>query len=348
MARNETKHMESVIAVSEELNFTRAAEKTNMSQPMITRNVAEVEAKLGFLLFERDHKRVVMNDACRAYVEKARIALLYGERAFEAARAVKQNAENTLYVGRSPYTDPFLTSVLLSLHLPLYPVLKVELSSQYSCDLAHELLAGVLDLAIATEPPESPLLTKVKVAEAPFYIAMSEEDKLAEQPFLTLDAMAERRWILFDRRLHPPVYDSILQVAEERKIAPAGIQHITSPEEAYPFVVDGSSVAFVVKAGALRIAYDGVTVRPLVEHEFSLKTYLTSRADNESKTLSELVRAFMRKISVFTKAYQPPLLMPHDLLPVPSKPVSGRRRFVRNQIFGKPGYFELAGVPGQK
>ncbi len=52
-----------------------------------------------------------------------------------------------------------------------------------------------------------------------------------------------------------------------------------------------------MKAGALIMARNGITVRPLAEEALSLKTYLASRADNQSKVASELVRAFMRKVS---------------------------------------------------
>jgi DNA-binding transcriptional LysR family regulator len=294
MARNESKYMESVVALSEELNFTRAAQKIHISQPMLTRNIAELEASLGFQLFERDRRTVKLNNAGRAYIEPARLALLYGERAYQAARAAMQDADVVLHVGRSPYTDPFLISTLLSVNLPRFPRLRIELSSQFSCDLVHELIAGGLDLTFATEPPESPLLTMVKVGESPFYIAMSEEDELARHRSVTLKAMADRCWILFERRLHPPVYDAVMQAAEEKKVTPAKVQHVTTPEEAFPFVADGSCLAFLVKAGALRIARDGVTVRPLAEDTLVLKTYLVSRADNQSKVVSELVRAFMQ------------------------------------------------------
>jgi DNA-binding transcriptional LysR family regulator len=297
MALNNTKHMECVIAVSEELSFTHAAIKLGMTQPMVTRYVAEVEANLGVPLFERNHRTVKLNDAGRAYVEKARQSLLYGEMAFQAAREAGQNAGTVLHVGKSPYTDPALTSTLLSVQLPSHPHLRIELTSQYSCDLAHELLAGAIDLAIATELPASRLLTTVKIAESPFYIAMSKQDELAGRPFLTLDTMAGRCWVIFERRLHPPLYDSVMKLAGERKIAPAKIHHITAPEEAFPYVADGSSLAFLVKAGALMMARNGITVRPLAEEVLSLKTYLASRADNRSKLASELVRAFMRKVS---------------------------------------------------
>jgi DNA-binding transcriptional LysR family regulator len=310
MARNETKYTESAIALSEELSFTRAAQRVHISQPLLTRNIAELEATLGFPLFQRNRRTVSMNDAGRAYVEQARLALLYGERAFQAARAVMQDAEVVLNIGKSPYTDPFLTSTLLSIQLPLYPKLRIELSSQYSCDLVRDVLVGSLDLAIATEPPDSPLLATFKVAESPFYIAMSRQDKLAARPSVTLDELANRCWVLFERRLHPPLYDTVMQLAEERKIVPAKIQHITAPEEAFHFVADGSCLAFLVKAGALLMARNGITVRPLTEDVLSLKTYLASRADNKSKVASELVRAFVRKLSNLVRGKQLSLPMP--------------------------------------
>jgi DNA-binding transcriptional LysR family regulator len=161
----------------------------------------------------------------------------------------------------------------------------------------YDLLAGALDLAIVTEPPESPMLTTIQIGEAPFYIAMSKREDLADHPAISLNMLANRRWFLFERRLHPPLYDSILHLAQERGIRPSKIQHFTVPEEVFPFVAEGLGAAFLVKAGALRMARNGVTVRPLAEHELQLKTYLAARADNESRVASELVRAFMRKMS---------------------------------------------------
>ena len=299
MARNHTKYMESVVALAEELNFIRAAQILGISQPMLTRNIAELEASIGAPLFERDRRTVRLTAAGHAYVEKAKLALMYGERAFQAARAVGQNAETVLHVGKSPYTDPALTSALLSIKLPTRPHLRIELTSQYSVDLAHDLLAGSVDLAIAMEPPMSRQLTAVKIGEDPFYIGMSKQDELAGMPSLTLDALANRCWVIFERRLHPPLYDTIMKVTEERNITPSKIHHVTAPEEAFPYVADGSSLAFLVKAGALVMARNGVTVRPLIEKALVLKTYLASRSDNKSKIASELVRAFMTRIAAW-------------------------------------------------
>jgi DNA-binding transcriptional LysR family regulator len=238
----------------------------------------------------------VLSDAGRAYVQQARLSLLYGERAVQSARAVMQGADETFHVGCTPYADPFLVSTLLSVQLPLFPRLKIDLASKFSIDIVHDLLAGVVDLAIAHEPPESQLLTCVQVAEQPFYIAMAKRDGLASSPSVSLDQMNGRPWILFERQLHPPVYDAIIHIATERGVRPRSIQHVIAPEEAFPFVADGSAIAFVVKAGALLIARNGVTVRPLNESSLRLKTCLVCRADDDSKIASEFVRAYMRKM----------------------------------------------------
>ena len=89
-----------------------------------------------------------------------------------------------------------------------------------------------------------------------------------------------------------------------RGIYPRSVQHVTAPEEAFPSVAEGSCLAFLVKAGALRVARNGVTVRPLLEDALLLKTFMVSRADNRSKVASELVRTFMRKLSPVTKDRQ--------------------------------------------
>ena len=199
-------------------------------------------------------------------------------------------------MGRTPYADPFLVSTLLSIQLPLFPRLKIDLASKFSINLVDDLLAGVLDLAIANEPPESPLLTCVRVAEQPFYIAMSKSDELASYPAVSLNQMGGRSWILFDRPMHPPVYDAIIHETTQRGIRPLNIQHVTAPEEAFPFVADGSAIALVVKSGALLMARNGVTVRPLNESSLKLKTCLVCRANDDSKIASEFVRAYMRKM----------------------------------------------------
>ncbi len=301
MALPEMRLLETASVLAEELHFSRAAARLNIEQSTVSKRIDELEAQLGYQLFERSPQIVELTEAGRKFIEEARVALLHVERAVQNGRAAKDDADAVLHIGRSPYTDPFLITTLLSVKLPLFPQLKIELSQQFSPDLVREVLAGSLDLAIVAEPPQPRHLTMTKVAESPFYIAMLEHDKLAYERSVTLDALANRTWVLFERRMHPPVYDAVMRLAEQRGIVPANVHHIVVPEDAFPLVADSGAVAFVVKSGAIRVARDGITVRPLAEDALKLKTYLVCRAEEKSRVASELVRAFMRKLSAFTE-----------------------------------------------
>ena len=140
MTQNETKFMDSAMALAETLHFTKAAKRLRISQPQLTKNIQELEDVLGFRLFDRDRKTVALNDAGRAYIEKAKLSIMYAERAFQAARDAMRGADTVLHIGRSPYTDPFLVTTLQSVQLPLYSRLKLEVSSQFSFQLVDEIL----------------------------------------------------------------------------------------------------------------------------------------------------------------------------------------------------------------
>ncbi|KAA6459122.1 LysR family transcriptional regulator [Acidobacteria bacterium AB60] len=310
MVRNELKHTQAAIAVAEELNFSRAARRLRLSQPAVTKYVAELEESLGVLLFVRDHHSVSLTEAGRAYVEEARIAVLHAERAIHASRAAGKDAELMLNVGRSPYADPFFTSILLTMRLPLFPRLKLNLSSGFSCDLAREVLAGELDLALAIEPPLSDQFTSLKIDESPLYLVMSREDELAAHPSVKLCQLDQKRWMLFQRQSHPPLYDLIQKQAQQARIFPSALQHFLIPEETVPLLNSPGAVTIVGKSGAVRIARHGLTMRPLEEIGLQATTHLICRSDNDSRALGELVRCFVRRLNHYVNDEQMSLPLP--------------------------------------
>lgn len=94
MVRNETRFMESAVVLAEELHFSHAARKIGISQPMLTKNIQDLETILGGCLFIRDKRNVALSDAGRACIEHARLSLLYSERAVQAARSAMQGTDD--------------------------------------------------------------------------------------------------------------------------------------------------------------------------------------------------------------------------------------------------------------
>lgn len=304
MALPEIRLLQAAIALAEELNFTRAAEHLRLTQPALSKQIFELEGQLGFRLFERNHQSVQLTDAGRAFVKEAREAMLHTERAMTSAKAAFHGAEEILNIGKSAYVDPFLVTAMLSVHLPLFPSMRIKLSSNYSPELVRELIAGTLDLALITGVPDTPKLTSLKVAESPFYIALSRVDELAGRPQLTLDDLHNRNWILFARYASPYLYDAIQSIASARGIRAEDIHHVMAAEEAAELILEHKGLAFLTRAGAWRIARDGITMRPLAEDSLRLITNLAARADSKSRLVNEFVRAVARKIAGTREAIQ--------------------------------------------
>ena len=135
--------LRTIIALAEELNFHRAGRRVGLSQPGVTRVLAKVERHVGACLFERSHSKrnsVVINDAGRSYVERAKLALAHEEGAALAARETMHGIDRQLVVGRSPHVDRRLVEILHSIELPLYPNLRVDLKAVAWID--YTLLSG--------------------------------------------------------------------------------------------------------------------------------------------------------------------------------------------------------------
>jgi DNA-binding transcriptional LysR family regulator len=296
MALPEIRLLQAAIALAEYLNFSRAAERLHLTQPALSKQIVELEAQLGFRLFERNHQNVDLTDAGRAFVEEAREAVLHTERAVISAKAVFNGADEILNVGKSAYTDPYLVSTLLSVRLPLFPGMRVKLWSNYSNELARQVIAGTLDLALITGVPDTPKLTALKVADNPFYISMSLDDELVMKRELRMEDLHNRNWIVLARHANAHLYDTIQLVASDKGIRPSDVFQVMTPEEVPELIREHQGLAFLPRTGAWRISCDGITMRPLIEERLRLVTNLATRSDSKSRLVNEFVRATARKL----------------------------------------------------
>jgi DNA-binding transcriptional LysR family regulator len=128
----DVRHLYSVVVLAEELNFTRAAHRLRISQPAFSRQITALEKQYGFQLVVRDRKRgTQLTEAGRMFVEEARSALLHADRAIHLARAAHHGYDNVLLVGHPTHADHSRISTLLTIRLPLFPKLKVRLTTDF-------------------------------------------------------------------------------------------------------------------------------------------------------------------------------------------------------------------------
>jgi LysR family transcriptional regulator, benzoate and cis,cis-muconate-responsive activator of ben and cat genes len=292
----DVRHLHAVILLAEELSFTRTAQRLRISQPALSKQIAEIEIQHQFLLFTRNKKRIVaLTDAGRVFVEEARSALLHMERAFHLARAAHDGGENILMIGHSPYADPAWVSALLAIRLPLYPKLRIRLISQFSSELVRSLMAGELNLALVTAPSENSQITAVPFAVAPLYAVLPQTHAAAQKETIMLQDLANDEWILLARRVHSAVHGAILDAARRAGIAPKHSHESLTAQEAVHLVAEHVGVAILIKPAALGLCADNVVVKPLSDPSLRFTTCVTMRADDDSRLANEFARSFLRR-----------------------------------------------------
>ncbi|MEM7667357.1 MAG: LysR family transcriptional regulator [Pseudomonadota bacterium] len=146
----ELRHLRYFVAVAEHGGISHAAERLNIAQPAVSRQIRDLELELGFDLLSREGRRVVLTDAGRDFAVRARSILEETQAAAEAARRIASGEAGTIRVG-------LLESASWADHVPLtlnqfkrqHDCIRLDIRPMSSVDQIDALLAGELDAAFA-------------------------------------------------------------------------------------------------------------------------------------------------------------------------------------------------------
>ncbi len=301
----EVRHLHAVIVLAEERNFTRAADRLHITQSTLSKQITEIEQQHRFHLFTRSNKKnVQLTEVGRIFAEEARSALLHIDRAVQLGRAALDGSDSILTVGHSPDTDQAWVSAILAIRLPRYPKLRIQLISEFSRELVRSVIAGELNLALVTAPPDNSQITAAAFAETHLYAALPQTHAAAQKELIALQDLARDEWILFARRVHPVIHDAILDAARRDGITPKHVHDIITTQQAVHLVCEHVGVAILTKPTALGFGAEGVVLRPLSETSLCFQTCLIMRTDDDSQLANEFARSFLRRCA---PQYLPPM-----------------------------------------
>jgi DNA-binding transcriptional LysR family regulator len=284
------------VTLAEEFNFSRAAERLRITQPALSKQIVELESRLGFAVFSRNKKRVELTHAGQVFVRGCKDSLAILEKAVRTARATQDEAQPVVTIGHSPYVDPFLVSVLLGIHLPLYPNLRLRMESMFAQDLIHSVLSAELDLAIVEDCLENPLLTRVVISTEPFYALLSIDHPASKQRSVAIEDFRNVGWMMFPRRAGAAIYEKILDTGRRAGVEPMELHHYVAPQEVVQLISMNFGVAFMPKGIAEQLAGPGMVALPFDSKDLRLSSQLVLRADQASRLVNEFGRAFLKKL----------------------------------------------------
>lgn len=146
---NELRLIRLAIAVGQSGSFARAAEALDLSQPSVSRGIAELEHSLGVRLFDRSHKQVVPTAFGRVLLERGPAVLNGAADLRSEIRLLAGLETGTLAIGAGPFPGETTVPRALAELVRTHPGLQVQLTLMDPQQVALEVLAGRLDVGVA-------------------------------------------------------------------------------------------------------------------------------------------------------------------------------------------------------
>ncbi len=190
-------HIRYFVALCDTLNFTRAAQRCNVTQPALSRAIRQLEGEVGGMLVRRERNLTHITDLGRLLEPQLRQTLMDADAAKAlAARFLSlEAAEVALGVMYTIGPQPLLPT--LTAFQSNYPGARVAIMAGSAEQLSHLLEAGLIDLAIMPRPEAaSERLRSLTLYRERFCIACSANHPLASQTAVAPRALAGEAYLL--------------------------------------------------------------------------------------------------------------------------------------------------------
>ncbi len=246
----------SFVAVAEELHFGRAAERLNMTQPPLSRQIQKLERSVGVELLERDNRKVSLTAAGQAFLVDARRLVISAERAPLNARRIASGQFGELRIGFTAASGFSLLGPLLSEISTQLPNVHLELFEMVTGEQITALQDGDIDLGLARPPFDENVLESQLLFSESLYIAVPTGHRLDLLPReIVVEDLAGEPLIMHSPTKARYFYDLVVrQIDIEHQNVVHSVSQILTM---ITLVAAGRGIAFVPESAKL-LGVEGV------------------------------------------------------------------------------------------
>ncbi len=290
------KQLQCFLAVAQELNFRKAAERMNMTQPPLTRQIRCLEELLGYELFTRNtHKVHLTHSGNELLVEAEKILLLInGLSSLSSSRVDKLRigATNTLNFENIASLADALSS--------LVGFDNAELHNMNSGQLIQRLQKGSLDIALVGEKnsrPEEELLFHWVYCE-PLILAISTSHGAAKQSKVSLKDVAELPLFWFPQSANPAFYEKCEKLFKQ---LPFTLKKIKEPDDTIVMltqVAKGRAIALMPRS-MCTFSHKELCYKELVDSQsqhLSIDIYAAVKSSDKRPHVYDAIEALIPKL----------------------------------------------------
>jgi LysR family transcriptional regulator, hydrogen peroxide-inducible genes activator len=195
MTLNELRY---IVAVSQERNFRRAAERVFVSQPALSLAIQKLEEELGVQIFERSRTAVSMTPIGELIVAQAQRALEEVAQIKEIASQGKDQLAGTLRIGAIYTVGPYLLPELIPVLKRKAPHMPLEMEENQTANLEALLANGRLDVIIIALPFGGPGIATLPLYDEDFSVVVPLEHAWAKKKQIKTAELSTEKILLLN------------------------------------------------------------------------------------------------------------------------------------------------------
>jgi len=215
----ELRRLRYAVAVADELNFTRAAERLGVSQQVLSEQIRRLEDELGLQVFDRTTRQVRVTSHGRQILDEARAVVGAADALRDRARRLASAQAGVVGLGYSRSTA-FDTAPLVSAVTEARPELRVEVREVPSRQLPQAVRDGDVDVALSRWADDTDQLFAHTLRRLRSGVILRAGDALAGRAEVALGDLAGRSLVMHRREDAPARHDATLAACAEAGVEP--------------------------------------------------------------------------------------------------------------------------------
>lgn len=241
----ELRHLRYFVAVADEKNFTRAAERLNIAQPPLSRQIQQLEEELGVILIEKGSRPLRLTEAGKFFHAHAQELL-------DKAADLKSMTQRVGKIDRK-LAIGFVASTLYGL-LPeivrrfrnRYQSVEISFHEMMTVEQLQALKEGRIDVGFGRLKFEDPAIRRIVLREEPLIVALPLGHRLAgaEGPVKLAD-LVQDTLLVYPKSPRPSFADQVLATFRERMLVPQQVLEVRELQIAIGLVGAGQGIAIV-------------------------------------------------------------------------------------------------------
>ena len=289
----EIHQLEYFIAIVETGGFSRAAERCNVTQPSLSQQIKKLETEIGHLLFDRLGRTVVLTDAGRMLVPKARTILeeIHGIKADIHSNIL--DGQGSLAVGFIPTISPFILPGVIQRFGKEFPGASLEVHEDLTEEIVRKIITAELDVGITSLPIKNKLIQTEELLTETLLVASSPKYEIAKTAVIRVKELDNFPFIALSE-VHC-LGEQVQSFCYQQDVALNIVCHTNQLSTVHNCVAMGLGVSLVPEALAIHDPMEQVVYRTITDSQPQRKIVAATHAKRDISYLArqfiEIVRA---------------------------------------------------------